>query len=76
MAVLVGFITGIGAITGVEPVGRIYLVNDLSYATETIHCTTGPKLDVASLARQVGSRVQIDVLETSNPYVADEVKMV
>lgn len=75
MAVLTGYVGKIGAVSGAEPVGRITLVDDADVTVATINCASGPKMDVAALARQLGQRCEIDVLATTNPFVADKVRM-
>lgn len=75
MAVLTGLVGKIGAVTGAEPVGRIYLVDDNDVVTAVVNCASGPKLDTAMLARQMGQHVEIDVLATTSPFIADKVRM-
>lgn len=75
MAVLTGYVGKLGAVSGAEPVGRIHLVDESDVVIAVINCASGPRMDVATLARQMGQRCEIDVLATTNPFIADKVRM-
>lgn len=82
MAVLTGIITRLGVAGSAEPAGRITLVDpadpDVIIAAD-IRCTTGPKMNIAVLAREQSQPVEIDVLNTAgtqaNPFVADKIRL-
>lgn len=78
MALLTGTVIKVGAVSGAEPVGRLWLGTDSADPTKwsVINCTSGPKLDLAMMAFQSGAVVEVDVLATTAPMVADKIRVV
>lgn len=78
MALVTGYVLKVGVIGSAEPVGQITVVPDLAAPTvgaQQIRCPSGPRLELGILAFTNGYTIEVDVLQSTNPMVADKIRV-